>query len=895
MRIHIICIIVIILLSTPVYAENMPEYDIYNLDESMCPNCENLTKAVVLVSYDDLGYGRYNKLMCVYDLETRDGHVGPDKMTFSYLFFKTAEEASIWVNYYQNEKQNEINGVAPPFYRADNRVLPIDSQPEWMETPYSAVATGNYYTTDNIAARMSINFHSTSRGFDGSTVPWQDMTKEEALKKVEEMSSCQKELKEPPEFKGIPIRLHIDDHPLKNLKVIINDKTYTTNENGEVKIPENGEATLQFIYFDDKEYFSIYVFDETQPLELQIKTENGIVTEGILKHGEGSTSIRIDKKITDFNFENLAGELYSTAQRYVHLSEALEFYQDLGVDFKKPVKVVTFVQYDGIACYSGYKIFIDSSVSSANHKWFPFTEYHEFSHYAMNQMYGDEYFTELLKSPNHGGFANPTTTDSWMEGFAAFMPVVIANHYDRWWTDRPLEKRPSYYPMAGSLDANYKAWEREGKAEEFAIAGFLWDFIDGEKLNYTGVKLSDDMYWQFFEIWDDNKDKKVTAEEMYVGQIMDIYSSSAELDYTSWYQMIEMGKDMEDYFDLEPDMELFDKYDDGDGFLDEQELDKMSDILNDDGFGSEWLKYYDDGDRKISKEEAKHLLKGYEIIMEISKGQEVSDRNDVKEWVEDKRIRDYIDENGMRPIKDEISPSEFTEYMLEHISGDSDDTIEWSFDVLWEDVLSKKHPDFTSVLESLDSDVDENYMDGLGELVLLHGMYQTKSQGDGVYNVGEAYADTNKNKSWDGGEIFIDYPSSWDFGDNDVVGAPSNYERIGRRSTPYFEGNYIKAPEGEYEITYLIKDGMKIIDIVGYTDYSDGMMYVPIPSDSIVSVSSEDDQLVFTSKSFEENYEEIVKRGYVGEIKKSNNNWIWVLILISIVMIFYVRRKKKSM
>ena len=83
MRIHIICIIVIILLSTPVYAENMPEYDRYNLDESMGPNCENLTKAVVLVSYDDLGYGRYNKLMCVYDLETRDGHVGPDKMTLS--------------------------------------------------------------------------------------------------------------------------------------------------------------------------------------------------------------------------------------------------------------------------------------------------------------------------------------------------------------------------------------------------------------------------------------------------------------------------------------------------------------------------------------------------------------------------------------------------------------------------------------------------------------------------------------------------------------------------------------------------------------------------------------------------------------------------------------------
>jgi hypothetical protein len=55
------------------------------------------------------------------------------------------------------------------------------------------------------------------------------------------------------------LKLHINNHPLKNLKVIIDEKIFTTDDTGEVEIPDDGEASLQFTYYDSIEYFSTVV------------------------------------------------------------------------------------------------------------------------------------------------------------------------------------------------------------------------------------------------------------------------------------------------------------------------------------------------------------------------------------------------------------------------------------------------------------------------------------------------------------------------------------------------------------------------------------------------------------------------------------------------------------
>jgi|GEM_PF-5997698 hypothetical protein len=57
----------------------------------------------------------------------------------------------------------------------------------------------------------------------------------------------------------------------------------------------------------------------------------------------------------------------------------------------------------------------------------PFIVYHEFSHYAMHTLYGKAFEDVAEGETNHAGYANPTTGDSYQEGFAAFMAVVIAS------------------------------------------------------------------------------------------------------------------------------------------------------------------------------------------------------------------------------------------------------------------------------------------------------------------------------------------------------------------------------------------------------------------------------------------------------------------------------------
>lgn len=844
-----------------------------NFDESMCPDCGTLRSAKVSNGAYQF-YRGGESLTCKYE----------EDYEFYYHCFNNSADARIAYEY------------------DEPRVKP--GPPPWCSTNYcnllgkvvvKCAGDGNHIGMHGgyfLEGNMYGHVHLILRG--------QDYDCDDAADAIEHIKPCAMNLGEPPEFKGIDLRLHIEDHPLKHLKVMIDGKAYYTDENGIVKVPENGEATIQFIYYDEKEYFSIYVQGEKKPLEFNIKIKEGKIVEGTLDSGEEKAAFSMDKAVSNFDFNHIAAELYFTAKRYVHLTEALEFYQEHGVEFARPVKVVTFVNYPGRAQYNEYRIVIDNSLS-ADHEWNPFVVYHEFSHYAMNHMYGDEMFREMaLNSPNHGGFANPTTADSWMEGFAAFMPVIIANENGRWWTEHPMEKRPAFYPMAGSLDANYKAWEKEGKAEEFAIAALLWDIVDGDFQAFDSSFGAEYLYLNFFRLWDQNKDGIITYEECYIGNLADKYAKNPELDPVTWYYMIELGKDLEDYYDFEPDMEIFDRYDDGDGILTEAELNEMSDIMNGkDGYliDSEWLKYYDkDGDRKISREEGKSLLKGYEIVMKISDGKEVTETKDVKGWLKNQELVSYLDEHILLPPKDGMSKEEFTDWVMDKISTADDDRLNWDFDVLWDEVLSKKQKDFNSVLEALEAVEGPDFEDAVIEMIEPHGLYKRKAEGDKRYNQGEAYTDSNKNGRWDEGEDFIDYPASWDLGDDDIIGVPSNYQRMERTSSPMFGGHYIKA-DGAYDVVYLIKDDFKIIDVVGYTAKSDGMLYVPVPPDSVVAISKtnydeEGDPLDepnepmvrLTSQAFEENYEQILEQGYITAVRTSRATPMILLVLVLIIL-----------
>ncbi|MBS3749396.1 MAG: hypothetical protein KGY67_06825, partial [Candidatus Thermoplasmatota archaeon] len=514
----------------------------------------------------------------------------------------------------------------------------------------------------------------------------------------------------------------------------------------------------------------------------------------------------------------------------------------------------------------------------------------------------------------------------WMEGFAAFMAVVIANHYDRWWAEGPLEKSPAGYPMAGSLDTNYRAWMYEGRAEEYAIASFLWDCIDSEekKFNAKGVwsLASGQVFGDFFfDGWDHNNDGIATREEISIGVLLMLFGDPIDsVIYPPNIILIAgVTEDLGD-FDIEPDMNIFETYDDGDDILNEDELENMAEII-DNGYyqkpykiADKWIELYDDdGNGNISLEEAKKILKVHEIIMDLQGKNSTADWDDIKTWLDSEYLAPFmgklINKFCMGLPDDGWTRDEFDSYILKNVTREDDDYTNWSFEKLWGEVLSRKHKDFSSVLYWFPIENEEERKD-LFWLLRLHGMYQKKLKGNGVYDSGEAYNDTNNNQNWDPGEPFIDYPPTWTISPGDIYGSPSNYQRIGRNSTPYFKGQYIKTPDGEYDISYIIMNGFNITDVIVYSAESeDGMLYVPIPPESFIGIFETNKRdkgplVTFSSNYFNTNYEEIIERGYITSIENKNdmNNdpniplgMIAILLVICTILIgVFIKIKKKK-
>jgi hypothetical protein len=116
----------------------------------------------------------------------------------------------------------------------------------------------------------------------------------------------------------------------------------------------------------------------------------------------------------------------------------------------------------------------DSSFDNPLHS--QYVVYHEFSHYAMYCLYGKKFPGSAadtagpVKAVNHGGYMNPSTSDSFVEGFADFMPAIIAEYYGN-----PLAGKES---GMGSIEDEFKAWDFAGKGEEYAVSTTLWSLYD---------------------------------------------------------------------------------------------------------------------------------------------------------------------------------------------------------------------------------------------------------------------------------------------------------------------------------------------------------------------------------------------------------------------------------
>lgn len=101
------------------------------------------------------------------------------------------------------------------------------------------------------------------------------------------------------------------------------------------------------------------------------------------------------------------------------------------------------------------------------------TVYHELGHILQSDLAGG--FTRLTveNRTNHGGYANASSNDSWIEGFASWFAISVRQADGR--------RRPYYQWYNGArqpVEPDIKAWDAHGKDEEWAVAGLLTDLTD---------------------------------------------------------------------------------------------------------------------------------------------------------------------------------------------------------------------------------------------------------------------------------------------------------------------------------------------------------------------------------------------------------------------------------
>ncbi|MCJ7698068.1 MAG: hypothetical protein MUO73_07050 [Thermoplasmata archaeon] len=308
--------------------------------------------------------------------------------------------------------------------------------------------------------------------------------------------------------------------PLRHIKVTLldgeNATEKTTDANGYFQYTgmfTKGSTyilTVNFSYaINQTTYFSLR-FRENSPDAVTLDREFTYSSDSDLKQ-----DMQMEKELPLYYGEDWAKTF---ASMYVHFTEALEFftkYASVDLNFQLPLDIYTFVP-KSIGTRYWYDtpgksyITIESNMSIHESIYRPMNrEYHEFCHYVMHALYRKWPAPALdlpvtIEERNHDGYLNPSTSDSYVEGFAAFMSAVIMQGYEEVGTTIPMIP-PNEKDMSRFAAMNYRdntqwigqeynalAWDNRGRAEESAVAGVLWDLFDDS--TYYCYKTPAEMY-----------------------------------------------------------------------------------------------------------------------------------------------------------------------------------------------------------------------------------------------------------------------------------------------------------------------------------------------------------------------------------------------------------------
>jgi hypothetical protein len=293
-----------------------------------------------------------------------------------------------------------------------------------------------------------------------------------------------------------------DKKPLPNVKVTMkwDGKDYSTwaKDDGSYEIvgpktfipdPDSekiGELTAQLVDKDGK----IEVRDGSDGSKIVY------ITKKFELKGKGD--LRQDVKFPLDDFTDMAtstnrAHLHGAAVIYWQTLKAIKFYPKYlkeTMDFQMP-ETITVYNAGCTACHSGLPGGVDEGIryspdgSKHDSKDKPDNrEWHEFAHHVMVDAYGA---FPVTAGANHGMFANADTADSWLEGFAEAMPLIMANEFG--------QADPQIYDWSGGADNLEVNWQ-DTQDEEFCVAGIIWDLYDGkDKVDHDQVQLTKEQVW----------------------------------------------------------------------------------------------------------------------------------------------------------------------------------------------------------------------------------------------------------------------------------------------------------------------------------------------------------------------------------------------------------------
>lgn len=218
-----------------------------------------------------------------------------------------------------------------------------------------------------------------------------------------------------------------------------------------------------------------------------------------------------------------------------------------------------------------------------------FTILHEFGH-AFDFLTNDKAFRTPTEGENHGGYLNPTTADSYLEGFATFYAAMVqkySGYPDPDWMGNKHLTNPSLYI----------AYEKYNSSEEMAIASFLLE----ANTQFGKAKAPPTDYWK---VLDTKRDDFSEYYNAIIERLDEIKGNTSFLkDYAYYAGLFKMpfGDKKYNYGEPFQDLNKNKVWDENEPYGDLMfKADDNNSILDEDGnFVQETIKEFDYDDIKV--------------------------------------------------------------------------------------------------------------------------------------------------------------------------------------------------------------------------------------------------------------------------------------------------------